>query len=206
MSLLLEARHRVPLRPRQPRRGDAAPRPRGRAHPHHPHVPGLGGRRRVQRGAWPQALLRPADRRRHRLRRQPGRPPPRRTSSTRVASTRPTSAGCRTTASGAPSATASTSPSAASGCARPSAAPTAATPRSSQLKPGDVDWDALFGDERRPVVPHRRHLRRPVGDDAAVAKEAMTAAQEARHDRLLRPQLPALALEVDRRQGAGAAR
>ena len=46
-----------------------------------------------------------------------------------------------------------------------------------------------------PRSPRRRPL---------VAKEAMEAAQQARHDRLLRPQLPRLALEVDRRPEARA--
>ncbi len=30
----------------------------------------------------------------------------------------------------------------------------------SQLKPGDFDWDHIFGKLGRPLVPHRRHLRR----------------------------------------------
>ena len=34
----------------------------------------------------------------------------------------------------------------------------------SQLKPGDIDWDELFGRPRRALVPHRRHLLRALGD------------------------------------------
>ena len=33
-----------------------------------------------------------------------------------------------------------------------------------RLKPGDFDWNAIFG-ERRPLVPQRRHLRVALGDD-----------------------------------------
>ncbi len=36
----------------------------------------------------------------------------------------------------------------------------------SQMKKGDVDWEKIFGQRRRPLVPHGRHLRRPVRDDA----------------------------------------
>ena len=67
---------------------------------HRARVPGLGRRRRIQRRPRPEALLRPGHRGRHRVRRQPGRPPGRRTSSTRAASTSRTSAGSSTTASG----------------------------------------------------------------------------------------------------------
>ena len=36
----------------------------------------------------------------------------------------------------------------------------------SQMKPGDVDWDADLRPRRRALVPHRRHLRRALRDDA----------------------------------------
>jgi 2-dehydro-3-deoxygluconokinase len=36
----------------------------------------------------------------------------------------------------------------------------------SQLKPGDVDWDRSSA-RGRALVPHRRHLLRALGDDAA---------------------------------------
>ena len=35
----------------------------------------------------------------------------------------------------------------------------------SQLRPGDVDWEHLFGEAGRALVPHRRHLRRALRDD-----------------------------------------
>ena len=52
------------------RRDHAEARPRRRAHTHRPRIQGLGGRRRVQRRARPEALLRDEDDRRHRVRRQ----------------------------------------------------------------------------------------------------------------------------------------
>ena len=58
----IRPRGRVPLRPRLARRGDAAARPRRGPDPHRPRVPGLGGRRRVQRGPRAAPLLRPAHR------------------------------------------------------------------------------------------------------------------------------------------------
>ena len=60
----------------------------------------------------------------------------------------------------------------------------------------------LFGELGRALVPHRRHLRRALrerGRDRSI--EAVTAAKQARHDRLLRPQLPAEPVEGDRRPG-----
>ena len=51
---------RLPLGPGRPRRGDAPAGPRRGADRHDPHVPRLGGRRRVQRRARAAALLRPA--------------------------------------------------------------------------------------------------------------------------------------------------
>ena len=128
------ARRGLSLRPGRPRRGDAAPRSGRGADPHRPQLPGLGGRRRVQRGPRAAALLRPAHGRGHRLRRQRGRAGWSRTSSCRAGSTRPSSAGCPTTASAAPSATASTSPSAASASVARSASPTAASTAVSQLQ------------------------------------------------------------------------
>ncbi len=51
----------------------------------------------------------------------------------------------------------------------------------SQLRPDDVDWDHLFGDPGRALVPHRRHLRRrcprppPTSSIAAMEAAAGTA-------------------------------
>ncbi len=38
----------------------------------------------------------------------------------------------------------------------------------SQLKPGDFDWDNIFGKTRRALVAHRRHFRRAVRNDGGV--------------------------------------
>lgn len=70
-----------------PGRGDAALRPGRGTHPHHPLLPGLGGRRRVQRRPRTTPLLRPAHSRRDRPRRQRRGPTSSRTSSSRAAST-----------------------------------------------------------------------------------------------------------------------
>ena len=56
---------------------------------------------------------------------------------------------------------------------------------------------------RRPLVPHRRHLRRPVDDHARRHHRGGHDRQEIRHDRLLRPELPQLALARRRRPGEG---
>ena len=106
----------------------------------------LGRRRRIQRRPRPAPLLRPAHRGRHRVRRQRGRPAARGLHPAGRRRHLARHAGCPTTASAAPSATASTSPNAASASAAPSASPTAATPPQSQLKPGDFDWDHIFGE------------------------------------------------------------
>ena len=73
----------------------------------------------------------------------------------------------------------------------------------SQLKKGDIDWEKIFGQRRHPLVPHRRHLRRPLDDDAGRDHRSGHGRQEARHDRLLRPELPRLALARHRRPGEG---
>ncbi len=71
------------------------------------------------------------------------------------------SSGCRTTASAAAVRNGLNFTERGFGVrAAPSAVPTAATPRSPSSKPGDVDWDHLFGERGRPLAPHRRHLRR----------------------------------------------
>ena len=46
------------------------------------------------------------------------------------------------------------------------AAPTAATPPPRSSKPGEIDWDDIFGRAGRALVPHRRHFLRAVGDHA----------------------------------------
>ena len=57
---------------------------------------------------------------------------------------------------------------------------------------------------RRPLVPHRRHLLRPVGGDAGRGARRDGGGAPARHARLVRPQLPRLALARGRRPGARA--
>ena len=69
----------------------------------------------------------------------------------------------------------------------------------SQMKPGDVDWDRIFGQEGARWFHTGGHLRRPLRDDAPRGEGGHGGGQEARHDRLLRPQLPRVAVEVDRR-------
>ena len=64
----------MPLGPRRAGRGDAAPRPRRRPHRDDPELRRLRGRRRVQRRPRAQALLRPAHGDRDLARRQPRRP------------------------------------------------------------------------------------------------------------------------------------
>ena len=63
---------RVRVRSRRARRGHAPARPGRGPDPHRPHVPRLGGRRRVQRRPRAAPVLRAADRRRHRAGRQRG--------------------------------------------------------------------------------------------------------------------------------------
>ena len=59
---------------------------------------------------------------------------------------RRSSAGCRSTASVAPSATDSTSPSAASACAARVGVSDRGHTAAASMKPGDVDWEHLFGE------------------------------------------------------------
>ena len=74
----------------------------------------------------------------------------------------------------------------------------------SQLRPGDVDWDHLFGTLGVALVPHRRHLRRALRHDAGGRRRGGRRGEAPRHGRLLRPQLPAEPVEGDRRRRAGA--
>ena len=76
----------------------------------------------------------------------------------------------------------------------------------SQLQPGDVDWDAAV---RRPgagraLVPHGRRLLRAVGEHAGGRARRDGRGAQARHLRVVRPQLPRFAVALGRRQGAGA--
>ena len=72
----------------------------------------------------------------------------------------------------------------------------------SQMRAGDVDWASIFGARASAgstpaasSAPCRRRL-------PTLAAEAIAAARRARHDRVVRPQLPSLALEGARRTRA----
>ena len=68
--------------------------------------------------------------------------------------------------------------------------------------PGDIDWEQLFERGGRALAPLRRHLRGALRRTTAEAVHRGDGGrQEARHRRLLRPELPRLALEVPGRQG-----
>ena len=56
---------------------------------------------------------------------------------------------------------------------------------------------------RRALVPHRRHLLRALRNHPRGLQRGDGRRPQARHHHQLRPQLPRLALEVDRRQGQG---
>ena len=204
MSLTIKPASVLRLRPDLARRSHAPPRSRRGPHPHRARVQGLGRRRRIQHRPRPAQMLRPA------------RPPsaPRssttrsasssRISSCRAASPPTSSSGARTTASAAPCATASTSPSAASASAAPSAFPTAATPPPRQLKPGDFDWDHIFG-KLGVRWFHTGGIFAALSDTTAAAhRRGRQGRQQARHHRQLRPQLPPVALENHRRPEEGA--
>ena len=144
---------------------------------HRADAPGLGGRRRVQRRPRPAPLLRAAHRVVTALADNPVGPPHRGPHAPGRRRPVACALGARTTASAARCATGSTSPSAASASAAPSAAPTGATPPSSQLRPGDVDWDEIFGREGARWF-HCGGIFAALGETTAdVAAEAMAAAR-----------------------------
>ena len=185
------------------RRDHAQARPRRRAHPHRARVQGLGGRRRVQRGARTQALLRHADDGGDCVRRQSGRAAggglhapgrggrlarrldavrrhrpdrPQRTQLRRARLRLPRRAELR-------------------------------RPRADGGQPAQAGHGRLGGAFRqggREVVPHRRHLRRALRVDRRGGDRGAQGREGSRHGDELRPQLSRVAVEVDRRQGAGA--
>ena len=74
----------------------------------------------------------------------------------------------------------------------------------SQLKPGDIDWDHIFG-KLGVRWFHTGGIFAALSDTTAeLTVEAVKAAQQARHDRQLRSQLPPVALENHRRPEEGA--
>lgn len=54
-----------------------------------------------------------------------------------------------------------------------------------QMKPGEVDWDALFGRDGRALVPYRRHLRGPFGNDQRRGAGSRAGRPQAREHRFL---------------------
>ena len=199
----LRAAGDVPVRRGVARRSHAAPRPRRGPHPHRPRVHGLGRRRRIQRRPRPAPVLRPAHRRRS---------PP--SSTTR-------SAACvedfilqggvdtvfikwgaddgigRTVRNGLNFTERGFGVRGAVGVLRSRQhRRRAAQARRCRLGPP-------LRQARRALVPHRRHLRRAVRNHRGRRRRGGEGGQEARHDRLLRPQLPPVALEEHRRPGNG---
>ena len=74
----------------------------------------------------------------------------------------------------------------------------------SQLKPGDFDWDLIFGQMGVRWL-HTGGIFAALSEtSAALVIEALQAAKRHGHHRVLRSQLPAFALEEYRRQGQGA--
>ena len=137
----------------------------------------LGGRRRVQRRARAEALLRPRHRARHGARRQPGRPPGRGSDLTRAASTRARALGAVRRRRPRGSQRAQLHRARLRRRAAPSAAPTAATPRSRSCGRATIDWDAIFGREGARWL-HTGGIFCALSETtAAVAREAMEAAR-----------------------------
>jgi hypothetical protein len=190
----------MPLRSREPGRGDAAARPGRGAHPHDSHVPRLGGRRRVQRGARHATLLRPPHRRGHVAGRQPGG----------TAHRRPDAAGRRRSLLPSMGAVRRRGPRGAERAQFHRARIRAARggrllgsralrrlrheARGRRLEP------ALR--RRRALPPHRRRVRRALAVDARRAARGDEGGAPPGDARLVRPQLPRLALALGRRQGA----
>jgi hypothetical protein len=184
------------LRRRRARRGDAAPRPRRGPHPH-------GAAFRVWEGggeynvAAACAALRPARRGRHGARdNEIGRLVEDFILTGGLDTS--TSCGSPTTASGVGAQRAELH----RARLRRARGGRRLRPRphgGSQLKPGDVDWDHLFGDSAcagcTPAASSRRCPSRPPTSSRRSPRPA-----EVRHRRLLRPQLPPQPVEGDRRQ------
>ena len=163
-------------------------------------VPGLGGRRRIQRGPRAAALLRHA--------RRPWSPPSRQRGGrlvedlilqggvdTDLIRWVPYDGIGRTVRNGLNFTERGFGVRGAVGRAGPGH--TAA----SQLQAGRHRLGGHLRPAGRALVPHRRHLRRPVRDHGRGGHRGGAGGAEARHHRLLRPELPPVALEGDRRAG-----
>ena len=194
----------APLGLPEPGRSHASPRSRRGPHPHHAAVPGVGGRRRIQRGPRPAPLLWPAHRHRHRAGRQPGRPP----------GGRLHPAGRRGHFAAAMGSLRRRGP---HGAQRPqlyrarlrrARGGRLLRPRPHGHQPGEarrlrlgID---LRPDERLALVPYRRHLRRALRIHGRSGRGSHGRGAQPRNADLLRPELPRFALEVHRRQSQGA--
>lgn len=73
----------------------------------------------------------------------------------------------------------------------------------SQLKPGDVDWDYIFGTLGVRWLHTRRDLRRFVGEFRCRGAGGSKGCQKVRHRGILRLELPCLSVEGHRRPGKG---
>ena len=60
----------------------------------------------------------------------------------------------------------------------------------SQMVPGDVDWQQLFGDAGGALAPHGRRVLRAVRGDAGGRARRDGRSAQTRHLRVVRPQLP----------------
>ena len=123
-----------------------------------------------------------------------------RTSSGRAASMPRRSSGATSTASAAPSASASTSPRRASASAAPGR-PDRGHTAASQIKPGEVNWEKMFGKEGVRWFHTGGIFAALLRNTPRAGDRGGEGRQEVRHHRLLRSQLPAQPLEEQGRQG-----
>ncbi len=162
-------------------------------------VPGLGRRRRIQRRARPAPLLRLEDRRRHRVRRQRRRPAARGFHPARRRGHAISSSGCPSTASGASTRNGLNFTERGFGVRGAVGIPDRGHTAASQLKPGDFDWDHIFGKLGVRWL-HTGGIFAALSDTTPqLVIEAVQSRAAARHGGLLRPELSPEPLEVHRR-------
>ena len=160
---------------------------------------GVGGRRRVQRRARPAALLRPAHGDRDGARRQPRRPADRgpdlpgrrRPDASRV--------GARTTASAATVRNGLNFTERGFGVRAALGCSDRGHSAASQMRPGEVDWERDLRRRGRRWFHCGGVFSALSETTAAGGTRGDGGGAPARHDRLVRPQLPAVALEGARR-------
>ena len=192
----------MPLRARLARRGDAQTRPRGREDRDHSALRRLGGRRRVQRRSWPTPLLRAADRRRHGPRRQPGRPPRRGPDAhgRRRHLARGLGAVRRCRPLGSQRAELHRARIRHPRCGRV-LGPRAHGRLAAAARPGGLGCHLRR--RRRTLAPLRRDLLRAFGEYGRGRARGIHGGAPSRHRRVVRPQLPRISVEGDRRTRAG---